>query len=114
MTAVEIAIRNGEKMVGQYTCQPVGAGLPGQFFVQHNVEQDRCYIVNITPGRERCQCQQWLRTGCCKHEYFAHETRRIAEGEEIAEAKLICPVCSSFPLFDNDSTCDRCEKRAQI
>ena len=87
MTAVQIAIKNGEKMIGIYTVKPVGEGLPGQYFVQHNIEQDRCYIVNANPGREQCQCEQWNRVGCCKHEYFIHETLRIAEGEEIAEAR---------------------------
>jgi len=87
MTAVQTAIKNGEKMHGEYTCHPVGAGLPGQFYVQNIKDVKRCYIVNITPGRERCQCEAWNRTQNCKHEYFVHETNRIAEGEEIAEAR---------------------------
>jgi hypothetical protein len=34
-------------------------------------------------------------------------------GEVPAEV-FTCPECGTPSLFDNDSTCERCEKRAQI
>ena len=82
LTAIETAIARAETMHGEYTCEAMPS-VPGYFYVQHNEEAVRCYIVQTTGGGH-CSCPQFEKAAVCKHQAFVHECNRIAEGEEEA------------------------------
>ena len=86
VTAIETAIRRADAMHGVYSCEPI-PGLPGRFYVQHEAEPTRCYLVDIRPGKQRCSCPQFEKAAVCKHGAFAHQAQRIREGEEMNEAR---------------------------
>ena len=83
ITAIETAIARAEAMHGTYTCEPMPS-IPGCFYVQHNTQPTRCYIVDARGGKVRCSCPQFEKAGVCKHGAFVHESERIAQGEEEA------------------------------
>jgi len=89
IAAIETAIARAENMHGEYTCDAMPS-VPGRFYVQHNEDADRCYIVNTRPGSAHCTCPQFAKAAVCKHQAFVHECNRIAEGEEEAAERYAC------------------------
>ncbi len=83
LSAIETAIARAETMHGTYTCEPMPS-IPGKFYVQLVADPNRCYIVDARPGQARCTCPQFEKAAVCKHQAFAHESERIAQGEEEA------------------------------
>ena len=82
ITAIETAIARAETMHGTYTCEAMPS-VPGYFYVSHNEDAKRTYIVRTT-GQANCTCPQFKKAAVCKHQAFVHECNRIAEGEEEA------------------------------
>ena len=52
IAAIETAIARAETMYGTYTCEPMPC-VPGKFYVQHNTDANRCYIVDTRPRAAR-------------------------------------------------------------
>lgn len=84
--AIETAIARAENMHGTYTCEAMPSA-PGYFYVSHNDDAKRTYIVRTT-GQAHCSCPQFKKAAVCKHQAFVHECNRIAECEEEAAYRL--------------------------
>jgi len=83
-TAVETAIRNGEKMRGKYSVVEV---ISGDLYTVQNIEDgSRVYAVTVAPFARRCRCKQYEAAQVCKHQYFVDEWIAIKAGEARAEA----------------------------
>ena len=89
IAAIETAIARAEAMHGVYDCEAV-PGLTGRFYVQHKSQPKRCHIVDARPGKQHCSCPQFAKAAVCKHGAFAHESERIAQGEEEAAERYAC------------------------
>ena len=86
LTAIENAIKKADAMHGTYTCEAL-PGLSGRYYVQHNVDAERCYHVDVRPSALRCSCPAFEKAATCKHLAFAHEHQLIEEGEARAAAE---------------------------
>jgi hypothetical protein len=103
-----------------------------QFRVHRADAATAAYAVCIESGKTFCQCAFYRENkefGTCKHiERCREEAEMQAWCDEQTEMlndmypvippatsrPAVCPQCGTSNPFDNDSTCPRCEKYAQI
>ena len=84
IAAIETAIARAETMYGEYACDAMPS-IPGKFYVQHNEDANRCYIVDTRAGRQHCTCPQFKKAAVCKHSAFVKQVEQEAEAEARAD-----------------------------
>ena len=90
-SAIETAIKNAARDSKNYNLNDLLAE-EGMWLVVHKTDQNRRYIVDT--NEVSCECEQFARVGCCKHQAIVDEEIQIRAMEEGIEANDFMLSCS--------------------
>jgi hypothetical protein len=90
-SAIETAVKNAARDAKNYSLNDLLAS-DGMWLVVHKTDRNRRYIVDTND--RSCECEQFARVGCCKHQHIVDEEIQIRAMETMQEDGEYLLECS--------------------